>query len=186
MNTTIKHTVIALSFTLAACGAGDPTVSTDGASMDGDAQPAALKPAPEFELASLAGGTLGSADLKGKVVVVDFWATWCEPCIREIPNYNALRTENPAETFEVVGITLQSGGIEDVKPYIRQLGIEYPVVMGDDKVAAGFGGVNGFPWTFVVTPDWEIYRTYRGNTSSKKEQIEQDIVELTGNLTAMR
>ena len=181
----IKHTAMALCIGLAACGTG---VSTDEGSAVVDSEPVSLKAAPEFDLASLAGGTISSAELKGKVVVVDFWATWCEPCIREIPNYNEMRASNDRDSFEVLGITLQSGDIEDVEPFIERLGIEYPVVMGDNDVASGFGGVNGFPWTFVVTPDWEIYRTYRGNTSGKKEQIEQDILELNGDpdLAAMR
>lgn len=175
----MRFPVILLAFALTACTSGP---APDDRSPDGSpAEAVALKPAPEFDLVSLAGGSIRSEELKGKVLVVDFWATWCEPCIREIPNYNALRTEHDGGNFEILGVTMQSGDLEDVEPFIDDLGIEYPVVMGTNDVAAGFGGVTGYPWTFVVSPDWEIYRTYRGNTSGKKEQIEQDIMELTSN-----
>ena len=137
------------------------------------------EPAPEFSLASLAGGTIDSEDLEGKVVVVDFWATWCQPCIREIPNYNALYAEYGEDDFVVLGITLESGAFENVEPFIPRLDIEYPVVMGDEDVVAGFGGYPGFPTTFVVSPDWKIYKKYIGNLPGKLELIEHDIRDLS-------
>lgn len=136
-------------------------------------------PAPEFSLASLAGGTIDSEDLKGKVVVVDFWATWCQPCIREIPNYNALHAEHSDSDVVMLGITLESGAFANVEPFIPRLDIEYPVVMGDEDVVTGFGGYPGFPTTFVVSPDWQIYKKYIGNLPGKVELIEQDIRDLS-------
>jgi thiol-disulfide isomerase/thioredoxin len=132
--------------------------------------------APDFDLAAFPEGTLSSADLRGKVVIVDFWATWCQPCIKELPDLNALYHEQDPEKFAMVGITIQSGSYDDVKPFIEELGIEYPVVMGDEAVETGFGGIIGFPTKFVIGPDWKIYKKYLGG--DVKEDIEQDVEDL--------
>ena len=170
---------------LTGCTGTDP--GSVGAAAVGDAALVeaadALKPAPEFILASLAGGELNSEDLKGKVVVVDFWATWCQPCIEEIPNFNTLHHEQ-SDNLVMLAITVESGSFDDVEPYIDELGIEYPVVMGDEDVVSGFGGLLGFPTTFVVTPDWKIYKRYLGQKADKKELIEQDIIDLTAETEA--
>jgi len=135
---------------------------------------------PEFELAKVTGGTLKSSDLKGKVVIVDFWATWCLPCKVEVPNFNALADSMADRGVAVVGITLESGSLEDVAPFIEELDIKYPIVMGTDEVQRGFGGVFGFPTTFVVDQDWRVHKKYFGALANKKELLEQDIAYLLG------
>ncbi len=169
-----------LSLAVVACGTSQPVAGTDptGAAV-AEPEPE-LKSAPEFDLASFAGGTINSEDLKGKVLVVDFWATWCKPCIEEIPNFNALDAEQSDDRVVMLGITVESGSYDDVEPYITELGIEYPVVMGNEDVVTGFGGLIGFPTTFVVSPDWKIYQRYLGMKADKKERIEQDILDLIG------
>jgi thiol-disulfide isomerase/thioredoxin len=137
-----------------------------------------LKPAPQFDLAAFPEGTFNSADLEGKIVIVDFWATWCVPCIKEIPDLNEIYHAQDPETFAMIGITIQSGSHEDIEPYIEELGIEYPILVGDEDVVAGFGGVIGFPTKFVVGPDGTIYKKYLGG--EVKEKLEQDILDLRG------
>jgi thiol-disulfide isomerase/thioredoxin len=134
--------------------------------------------APDFELENVAGGTLKSADLKGKVTVVDFWATWCEPCIAEIPNYNAIRQSYYDKGVEILGVTVESGPLKDIKPKVEDFKMKYPVVVGDDKVVDGFGGLIGFPTTFIVDKDWRVYKKYLGMTRNKKEMIQKDIEKL--------
>jgi thiol-disulfide isomerase/thioredoxin len=170
-----------ISVSLAACTFEMPETALDeSAASEGAGSTANLQSAPEFDLASLAGGTLNSEDLKGKVLVVDFWATWCSPCIEEIPNFNTLNAEQDNDKFVMLGITVESGSFEDVEPYIESLGIEYPVVMGNEDVVTGFGGLIGFPTTFVISPDWKIYKKYLGMKTGKKEMIEQDVIDLMG------
>jgi thiol-disulfide isomerase/thioredoxin len=162
-----------LVISLTAC-----TVAVPDSEIGAADAPPELKPAPEFDLAAFPDGTLNSLDLKGKVVVVDFWATWCVPCIKEIPDLNTLYHEQDPEKFAMIGVTIQSGAHEDVEPYIEELGIEYPVVMGTEAMETGFGGIIGYPTKFVVGPDWTIYKKYLGG--EVKEQLEQDIRDLTG------
>jgi thiol-disulfide isomerase/thioredoxin len=135
-------------------------------------------PAPDFELQNVSGGVLKSDDIKGKVTVVDFWATWCQPCIQEIPNFNKIHESHDGKGVQMLAITVESGSLDEIKPKVKQLNMKYPVVVGDDKVVEGFGGLIGFPTTFVVTQDWKIYKKYLGMTPKKRELIEKDIATL--------
>lgn len=130
---------------------------------------------PNFELAKISGGTLKSTDLKGKIVVYDFWATWCENCIQEVPNYNALYAKYRDKDVEFLGVTLESGTIDDVKPKVTEFKMNYPIIMGTDKMLDGFGGSIGFPMTFVVTRDGKIHHKYLGQTPGKKDAIAKEI-----------
>jgi thiol-disulfide isomerase/thioredoxin len=154
------------------------TSNPTGATASGPNPSAVKSAAPEFELENVAGGKLKSNDLKGKVTVVDFWATWCEPCISEIPNYNALRQSYNDKGVEILGVTVESGKLNDIKPKVEELKMKYPVVVGDDKVIDGFGGLIGFPTTFIVDKDWRVYKKYLGMTRNKKEMIEKDLQKL--------
>jgi thiol-disulfide isomerase/thioredoxin len=151
---------------------------TGGGTSSTDSAPAAPKgPAPEFDLENIAGGKINSTDLKGKILVVDFWATWCEPCIVEIPKFNKMSDEYKGKPVEVVGITIESP-YDDIKPKVEETGIKYTVLVGNDKVVEGFGGIFGFPTTFVVTKDFQIYRKYIGALPDKDARIKKDIERL--------
>src|SRR5438128_5464289 len=166
----MKKTAMALAIALAlfGCTSRQPNSTSDKAVKP-------KGPAPEFELENVAGGKLKAADLKGKVSIIDFWATWCEPCIAEIHKFNQLHEEYP--NVQVIGITVMSPH-EDIKPKVAQTGMAYTVLVGNDDVADGFGGLIGFPTTFVVTKDWKIYKKYLGALPNKQDRIKKDIEAL--------
>jgi thiol-disulfide isomerase/thioredoxin len=135
----------------------------------------ALGKAPEFSLKNVLGGELKSDDFKGKIVVVDFWATWCVPCKKEIPEYVKLRETLKGSNVEFLGVTFDAATGEAVKPFMEDLGITYPVVLATDAVDVGFGGHNGYPTTFLVGRDWKVYRRFLGSPVGKIESLEKDI-----------
>ena len=139
-----------------------------------------LQDAPEFTLKDVREGEpLSSKDFKGKVLVVDFWATWCVPCKAEIPHYNELRAKLKDQGVEFLGVTFDSGSdIKDVQTYLKDLEMLYPVGMGTDAIDVGFGGHSGYPTTFVVGKDWKVYRKIFGVRKQKMEHLEADINDL--------
>jgi thiol-disulfide isomerase/thioredoxin len=169
----MKNTAIllVLAFAVSACNRQPGSATSDAVQQ-------VKGPAPEFELANVAGGKLSSADIKGKVAVIDFWATWCVPCIQEIPNFNKLHAKHDGKGVQMLAVTLESGSMDSIKPKVKELKMEYPVVVGNDDVVEGFGGLIGFPTTFVVTKDWKIYKKYFGMTPNKIEKIEKDVETL--------
>jgi len=131
-----------------------------------------------FKLENVAGGFMSSDDLKGKVSVVDLWATWCHPCIEEIPIYNRLYEALASQDVAIVGIAVSSP-LKDIPSKVRQLGIRYPVLIGNDKVSQAFG-VKGFPTTVVISKEGKIYKRYLGTVRDKEQKIKQDIAHLSG------
>lgn len=125
-----------------------------GAAKAGAVKPAVklpqIGPAPAWQLKDLNGTAVSFEQFKGKVVVVDFWATWCPPCREEIPGYVALARKYEKEGLVIVGVSLDQGGPEVVKAFAAKWGIPYPLVMGDENVVAAFGGVEGIPTTFLI------------------------------------
>ena len=164
----------AIAFVLFGCKGSQPAAELRG--RDGTA--VQLKgPAPEFDLENIAGGKTKAADLKGKVSVVDFWAEWCEPCWSEVPKYNKMLDEFQGKNVQILGITVQSQ-YDKIKPKVKELGIRYMVLVGNDSVEEAFGGMIGYPTTFVLTKDWKIYKKYMGALSGKDAKIRKDIETL--------
>jgi len=110
----------------------------------------AADPAPNFTLKTLDGKTIELKKLQGKVVVVNFWATWCSPCRQEIPGMMKVYTKYKSKGLEIVGIALDRGGWDDVKPWLEKNPINYPIVLGDGPLTALYGGIEGIPTTFIV------------------------------------
>ena len=123
--------------------------------------PAADKAAPDFELKSMKGETIKLSDYRGKVVILDFWATWCPPCREEIPHFIKLQKELGEKGLAVIGVSLDQSDAP-VRSFIKEHGINYPVVMGDGRLANRYGGVRAIPTTFIINKDGEIVQKYIG------------------------
>src|SRR5882724_8985988 len=109
-----------------------------------------IMPSPGWVLRDVDGKTVQSADFKGKVVILDFWATWCGPCKAEIPGFIALQEKYGKDGLVVIGISVDEDGAAVVKKFAGQLGINYPVVLADQKTTRAFGGIEVIPTTFIV------------------------------------
>jgi peroxiredoxin len=129
--------------------------------------------APDFALTNLAGKTVRLSDFKGKIVLLDFWATWCAPCQEEIPNFVQLQKQYSGRGFTVLGIALDDDGAAVVKPLAQKLGVNYPLVLGDTQVAARYGGLQAVPTAFLIGRDGRILKTFIGPRS--KSEWEQTI-----------
>jgi len=107
-------------------------------------------PAPNFALTSTDGKTVKLSDFRGKVVVLDFWATWCPPCKAEIPDFIKLYSKYKKDGFQMLGISVDQGGLGAVLPFMKEYGINYPIVLADNDVVSAYGGIRGIPTTFVI------------------------------------
>jgi peroxiredoxin len=128
--------------------------------------PTAAKSAPDFELKGLDGKTVKLSEYRGKVVILDFWATWCPPCREEIPHFIKLQKELGDEGLAIIGVSLDQTD-SPVKSFIKEHGINYPVVMGDRNLASKYGGVRAIPTTFVIDKKGEIAKKYVGYKSEE-------------------
>jgi len=108
-------------------------------------------PAPDFALKDTQGKVVKLSDFKGKVVVIDFWATWCPPCRKEIPDFIDLYSKYKDKGFVMLGLSVDEGGLSDVIPFIKKNKINYTILMATNTdVPKAYGGIRGIPTTFVV------------------------------------
>jgi peroxiredoxin len=116
--------------------------------------------APAFTLVDLAGKSVSLSDFRGKVVVLDFWATWCPPCRREIPDFINLQKQYAAQGVQIIGIALDEP--EKVQAFARDNGMNYPVLLGNDAISALYGGIEGIPTTFIIDKTGRIVNKFEG------------------------
>lgn len=109
--------------------------------------------APDWTLKDVDGHDVSFDQFRGKVVIVDFWATWCVPCRHEVPGYVALQEKYRADGLVVIGISVDRQGPPAVKKFMAAYKVNYLMVMADDDVAEKFGGMSNFPTTFLIDRD---------------------------------
>jgi peroxiredoxin len=129
--------------------------------------------APVFALADASGRRIQLSDFRGKVVLLNFWATWCGPCSHEIPWFREFQQSNQSRGFVVLGVSMDDGGWDVVKPYVKAKQINYPVMIGDDHVAGLFGGLHTLPLTVIIDRAGRIAAIHAG--LCRKDEYEGDI-----------
>jgi thiol-disulfide isomerase/thioredoxin len=132
--------------------------------------------APDFVLTSLDGQEVRLSQYRGKVVILDFWATWCPPCKLALPHFIELHQELKDDGLVIIGVSLDKTGVREVASFVKEWKIPYIVVMGTGEVARSYGGIRGIPTTFVIGKDGKVYRKYVGYR--KKEVFEKDVLRL--------
>jgi peroxiredoxin len=163
---------------LAGCskrGPGGDAAGTGGAASGGGA---IGTQAPAFALPDLDARTVKSEEFAGKVVLLDFWATWCPPCRAEIPHLVRLQSKYRDRGLAIVGLSLDQGGAGVVRPFADEHEINYAILIANDGTAESYGGIVGIPTTFLIDRDGKIVRRFVGYTDP--DVFEQAIVPLLG------
>ncbi len=112
-------------------------------------------PAPAFDFERLQGGRVTLGELRGKTVLLDFWATWCPPCVLEIPELNAVYKAHRQDGVEILAISVDGDKGEELAQWVEEHGIRYPVVLGSTEVAREFGAYQ-FPFHVLIGPDGRV------------------------------
>jgi peroxiredoxin len=164
---------IAAAILLAGClflGCSSETVRAASVKPDKE-----RKDAPEFALKDGDGKLVHLSEYRGKVVLLDFWATWCGPCKIEIPWFMEMQRKNKDRGLEVLGVSMDDEGWEVVKPFLADLQVNYRVVIGNDTTAQLYGGVDALPTTFLIDRGGKIAAVHVGLASKRdfEDGIEQ-------------
>jgi peroxiredoxin len=131
------------------------------------------QPAPDFSLQSLDGKAVRLADFRGKAVLLNFWATWCQPCKIEMPWFEEMQKQYGPQGLQVVGIAMDDAGKEEISKFVKQMGVNYPILIGTESVGDAYGGVQFLPSTFFINRDGKMVDRIFGLKS--RSEIEDDI-----------
>lgn len=131
--------------------------------------------APEFARRDLSGRRVDLARLRGKVVLLNFWATWCAPCEAEMPKFSKWQQEYRARRFQVIGISMDDSEAP-VRRMVGRLKPDYPIVMGDAKLGERYGGVLGLPLTYLIDRNGVVRARFQGSADLKA--VESRLKEL--------
>ena len=129
--------------------------------------------APEFALPDLKGEVHKLSDYRGKWVVVNYWATWCPPCLDEIPELVAFHDEYAPHRAVVLGINYEEVDLDYLRGFVEEFFVSYPILLGEQKAKTPFGLLYGLPTTYVVSPQGKVVEHFTGGVS--KENLEQVI-----------
>ena len=112
--------------------------------------------APDFELQTLDGRSLRLSSLRGKAVLLNFWATYCSPCKVEMPWFVELQKEYGPQGFQIIGVAMDDASTDDIAKFAKDMGVNYPILLGKEAVGLSYGGVNVLPTTFFLDRDGKV------------------------------
>jgi peroxiredoxin len=141
-------------------------ISSAGANLKGQT-------APDFTLQSLEGKTIRLSDFRGQAVLLNFWATWCQPCKIEMPWFVELEKQYGPEGLQVLGVAMDDASPADIGKFAKDLGVNYPVLIGKEAVGDAYGGVQFLPATFYIGRDGKVVDKVFGLKG--RGEIEDDI-----------
>lgn len=135
-----------------------------------------FKEAPDFTLETMEGNTFTLSDQKGKVVVLNFWATWCGPCRKEIPDFMELHQKMKDDGVIFAGVSLDEEGWEKVRPYAKDMGINYPIMVDDGNVSRQYGPIRAIPTTLIINKKGQVEYVAPGMLT--KEKLKPILIKL--------
>ena len=118
--------------------------------------------APDFELTTLDGKKMRLSDFRGKAVLLNFWATWCEPCKIEMPWFVQLEKQYGPEGLQVLGVAMDDTGENEISQFVKEMGVNYPVLLGKESVGDEYGGIIHLPTTFYIDRSGKIVEHIEG------------------------
>ena len=167
--------IIPIALSIIACGTPNKRASADKAQTTTEqtantqnASQQEFKEAPDFTLETMEGNTFTLSDQRGKVVVLNFWATWCGPCRKEIPDFIELHKEMKSEGVIFAGISLDEEGWEKVRPYANDMEINYPIMVDDGNVSSQYGPIRAIPTTLIINKKGQVEYVAPGMLTKEK------------------
>ena len=116
----------------------------------------------DFTLESLDGKNTRLSDFRGKAVLLNFWATWCGPCKIEMPWFVELQNEYGSQGLQIVGVAMDDSGKDDIAKFVKEMGVNYPVLLGKEAVGDDYGGIPALPESFFISRDGKILDKFIG------------------------
>jgi cytochrome c biogenesis protein CcmG/thiol:disulfide interchange protein DsbE len=132
--------------------------------------------APDFSLKDSAGHTVRLSDYRGRVVLLNFWATWCPPCRTEIPWFVEFENKYQAEGLTVLGVSMDDDGWKALKPFLEARNINYPILLGNEEVSQSYGGIDSLPTTLLIGRDGRTEFYHSGLIG--RSEVQTEILQL--------
>ena len=141
-------------------------------------KPKIAKPAPVFTLKRLKGGDISLEDLKGKTVLLHFWATWCKPCIKEMPTMEKFYNTFKDKKFEILAISIDRGNVRGVESFVKMTGMTFPVLLDQDQTIRKKYFINGLPTSYLIDDKGKL----KGYISGERDWSGKDAIQLMNSM----